>query len=91
MNNLLNINNNKYNSIVSSYILTNPNQLIDNKTNKFEIIVSKLETLSPLLTIKRGYTLTKLNNKVITSSKKVKKGDTIEIEFSDGTINSKVI
>ena len=91
MNNLLNINNNKYNSIVSSYILTNPIQLIDNKINKFEIIVSKLETLSPLLTIKRGYTLTKLNNKVITSSKKVKKGDTIEIEFSDGTINSKVI
>ena len=81
----------KYLEIKNSYILKNPYQLLDKKANKYLQIISKLETLSPLLTLKRGYTMTKLNDKVITSSKDVKKGDKLEIEFSDGIINTEVL
>ena len=81
----------KYLELKNSYIFKTPYQLIDKKANKYLQIVSKLETLSPLETIKRGYTMTKINNKVVTSSKKIKKGDHLEINFSDGTVEAEVV
>lgn len=89
--NLLTQKEKRFEKIKSSYILKNPYQLLDKKSNKYLQIISKLETLSPLLTLKRGYTMTKLNNKVLTSSKTVKKGDHLEVEFSDGLIHTEVI
>ena len=81
----------KYLELKNSYIFKTPFQLIDKKANKYLQIVSKLETLSPLETIKRGYTMTKKDNKVITSSKKIKKGDHLEINFSDGSVEAEVL
>ncbi|MBQ2909458.1 MAG: exodeoxyribonuclease VII large subunit [Bacilli bacterium] len=89
--NLVTIKEKKYLEIKNSYILKNPYQLLDKKSNKYLQLISKLETLSPLLTLKRGYTMTKVNNKVITSSKEIKKKDVIEVEFTDGTINAEVL
>ena len=77
--------------IKNSYIFQKPYQIIDNKSNKYLQLVSKLETLSPLKTLQRGYTITRTNNKVINSVKKIKKGDILEIEFNDGSIKSEVI
>ena len=81
----------KYLELKNSYIFKTPYQLIDKKANKYLQIVSKLETLSPLETIKRGYTMTKINNKVVTSSKNIKKGDHLQIDFSDGTVEAEVV
>lgn len=89
--NLVSIKEKKYLEIKNSYILKNPYQLLDKKANRYLQIISKLETLSPLLTLKRGYTMTKLNNKIITSSKNLKSGDELEIEFNDGKVNTKVL
>ena len=89
--NLVTIKEKKFLELKNSYILKNPYQLLDKKSNKYLQIISKLETLSPLLTLKRGYTMTKVNNKVITSSKDIKKKDIIEVEFTDGTINAEVL
>ena len=89
--NLVTIKEKKFLELKNSYILKNPYQLLDKKSNKYLQIISKLETLSPLLTLKRGYTMTKVNNKVITSSKDIQKKDIIEVEFSDGTINAEVL
>ena len=77
--------------IKQSYILQNPYQLLDKKSNQYLQILSKLETLSPLLTLKRGYTITKMNGKVISSCKKVHTGDAISIEFTDGNVDAKVV
>ena len=89
--NLVTIKEKQFDRIKSSYIFKNPYQLLDKKSNKYLQLISKLETLSPLLTLKRGYTMTKLNNKVLTSSKETKKGDKLEIEFSDGIVKTEVI
>ena len=89
--NLVNLKSKKLIEIKSSYIFKSPYKLLDNKANKYLNLVSKLETLSPLLTLQRGYTITKSEGKVISSSKKIKKGDKLNIEFSDGTINTEVI
>ncbi len=75
----------------NSYILKNPYQILDKKANKYLQLVSKLETLSPLLTLKRGYAITKKNDKVITSVREIKKNDCIEVEFSDGSIKASVL
>ena len=92
--NLINLTNVKEKELIrlkNSYVLQKPYQLLDKKSNKYLQLVSKLETLSPLLTLKRGYTITKIDNKVISSSKKIKKGEVINIEFTDGDINAEVL
>ena len=89
--NLVTIKEKQFDRIKSSYIFKNPYQLLDKKSNKYLQLISKLETLSPLLTLKRGYTMTKLDNKVLTSSKQAKKGDKLEIEFSDGKVQTEVM
>ena len=77
--------------VKNSYVLQKPYQLLDKKSNKYLQIISKLETLSPLLTLKRGYTISKIDNKVVDSCKKIKINDILSIEFQDGTVNAKVI
>ena len=76
--------------VKNSYILKNPHQLLEKKGNKYLQLVSKLETLSPLLTLQRGYTMTKKEGKVITKSTDVKKKNIIEIVFSDGSVNAEI-
>ena len=78
-NRLVLLNNNLNNSIL--------NRLTSEK-NRYLNTINKLEVLNPLLTIKRGYSITKINNKVITSTKDVKSKDKINIEVTDGTINA---
>ena len=91
LTNLIHIKEKNYQEIKSSIILQNPEILFDKKKNKYINIISKLETLSPLKTLKRGYTITKKDDKVITSIKNIKKGDNINIEFNDGNIAAKVV
>lgn len=89
--NLISLKEKQFLNIKNSYILANPFQLLDKKANRYLQIISKLETLSPLLTLQRGYTMAKIAGKVITSSKNIKKDSNLEIEFSDGSITAKVL
>jgi exodeoxyribonuclease VII large subunit len=73
------------------YTIRNPKALTKNKEQRFLEIFNKLELLNPMLTIKRGYTLTKKDGKVVSKSKDLEKGDRIEIEFSDGNVESEVV
>ena len=77
-------------SVKNSYALKSPFQILDKKANKYLQLVSKLETLSPLLTIKRGYSITRCGDKVVKSVRDVKRDDLLEIELSDGNIKTKV-
>ena len=55
----------------------------DNRTKYVELI-TKLDTLSPLKTLTRGYTLTEKDNKIVKSAKELKFGDRVKIRFYDG-------
>ena len=77
--------------IKHSNIFKNPNGVIKAKQEIYLLQLSKLEILNPLNTLKRGYTLAKSGGKVISSSKDLKSGDELEIEFDDGNVNTKVI
>lgn len=89
--NLTNVKEKQLISIKNSYILKNPFQLLDKKSNKYLQLVSKLETLSPLLTLKRGYSITRLNGKVVKKTRDLRKKDLIEVELTDGTVKAEII
>ncbi len=50
----------------------------------------RLEALSPKSVLKRGYTIVRKNNTIVTSAKRLNKGDTASIEFHDGNVATKV-
>lgn len=54
-------------------------------------LVSKLDTLSPLKTLSRGYSLIEKEGKIINSTKDVIKGDFINIKFKDGENKAQII
>ncbi len=76
---------------ISSYVFKEPTKILDEKKNKYVNLLGKLETLSPLKTLKRGYSITKKDDKILTSAKDFKKDDDITIEFNDGNVNAKVV
>lgn len=69
-----------------------PNQfLLEQKKNQYLQSIGKLEALNPLLTLKRGYTITKKGEKIVTSVKNLKSKDKIEITLQDGNIQAEII
>ena len=58
--------------IKESYVLKNPRLLYENKIKSLANIIDKLELVNPLGVLKRGYTVTYIDDKVLTSAKKVK-------------------
>lgn len=53
--------------------------------------ISKLDALSPLKTLTRGYCITQKEGSVVTSVKQVSQNDKLELQFSDGKIGAQVI
>ena len=66
------------------------NKLKSEKIKEIELI-SKLDALSPLKTLTRGYSIEQKDNGIVKSSKDLKKGDEINIRFSDGNTNAKIL
>ena len=61
------------------------------KKNKYNELIAKLDTLSPLKTLIRGYSIVEKEGKIIKSAKQVNKLDEISIKFIDGKIQAKVL
>ena len=85
------INNKNKIELLDSKLINSINNKYNTDKNNFVKILSKLEVLNPLLTIKRGYSIVRKNNKVVTSKKDLKKQDKVEIELTDGKVNLEVI
>lgn len=88
--NILETNKIKLFNIKNSYIIQNPNIIYERSRNKLNSLIDKCTILNPIETLKRGYTITKLNEKIITSINMVKTNDIITINVSDGSITAEV-
>ena len=64
--------------------------LIDNKKNNYINLLSKLEVLNPVTTLKRGYSVTRVGDKIITNIGDIKVNDILVTEVSNGKIESTV-
>ena len=58
---------------------------------KYIELVSKLDTLSPLKTLTRGYSIIENNKKIIKSVNEIKTGDKINIRLVDGNRQAEVL
>lgn len=66
------------------------NKIKDNKTKMIEQI-AKLDALSPLKTLTRGYIIVQKDTKTINSIKLLKKGDKVNLKFIDGDKSAEII
>ena len=89
---LRNINDNylKIDSYVKRLENTIKVQQKEEKTKYIEL-VSKLDALSPLKTLTRGYSIAEQNNKIIKSAKELNTGDKIDIRFVDGKREAEIL
>ena len=67
------------------------NRILEMKSTRYVSLLDKMEALNPVRTIKRGYTITKFNNKTIKSINDIKKGNIITTELVDGILTSQIM
>ena len=53
-------------------------------------LVTKLDSLSPLKTLTRGYSIMEKDGKVVKSVKDISAGDDVDIRLIDGTAKAKI-
>lgn len=53
--------------------------------------IQVLESVSPTQILKRGYSFTTFNNKIVSDAKSLNKGDQVDISFSTGSVTAEVI
>ena len=59
--------------------------------NNFKTMVSKLDALSPLKTLARGYVIIEQEKKIIKYAKDLKKDDNVKLNFADGKKEAKIL
>ena len=90
MLNKVNTYNQKLVYLKSSYILKNPESLYKDKKNNLGVLLEKLELVSPIHVLKRGYSVTKQDNKVITSIKDITTNKPLIVKLQDGEVETEV-
>ena len=76
--------------ILKQKLENNIQKVLENEQHRYLHALNKLEILNPLLTIKRGYSITRNQDHVVTSIQQVKPHDKLKIEVTDGLIEARV-
>ncbi len=61
------------------------------QTHKLELVDRTLAAADPTVILKRGYSLTRQNGRVVKGASALKKGDRLTTVFADGSIESEII
>jgi len=80
----------KFDLLKNNYLLNNPSVLYKDKQKYLNNLIEKLELINPLGVLKRGYSLTLINDRVVNTIKKVNVGDEVIIKLSDGEFTSTI-
>ena len=67
------------------------NKIKEKNKNKYIELVSKLDTLSPLKTLTRGYSIIEKDGKIVKSITDLQAEDEISIRLKDGEKQAKII
>lgn len=59
-------------------------------TSEFTMLCLKLDSLSPLKVLARGYSITKIDDKIITDTKDLSIGDSISLQFANGNAKAEI-
>ena len=80
----------RYNNLINKRVIKHPEEMLIPYKNQMELVINKLELLNPLNVLKKGYTVTEVNNKPLKSIKDVKVKDELKIKVFDGEIDAVV-
>ena len=72
----------------SDQLSTTVNQQLQQQQNNLKLIETKLQLLDPQQLLRKGYSFTTHNGKLVTSITQLAPGDTITTTLADGTIDS---
>jgi len=67
------------------------NKKVKDKKMKFLNSVTKLDVLSPLKTLSRGYCIAEIDNKIVTKAESLQTDMQIELKFQDGQAKAKIL
>lgn len=83
--NLFTINQNNHLNLINQSMEQLMKQKMKYEQERFYYLVSKLNTLSPLTTLERGYAIILKDEKVISKADDLKSGDKVEIKMKGGS------
>ncbi len=84
-------NKNRTEEIVTRVLPGNTINLLRKKTDKLVLLQKTVGLVDPRNVLRKGYTIVLRNGKIVKSIKNIEPGDTLDTEFHDGRINSKVL
>jgi len=77
--------------LLQNRLVTAQSQCINRNNQRYIALTAKLDAMSPLKVLSRGYAIAQTTEQaVIRSVKQVKQGDKIDISFNDGTLSATV-
>ena len=71
--------------------VTGSANLINTCMHRLEVIEKVVAAADPVLILKRGYTLTRVNGRVVREAARLHKGDRLTTSFPDGVVDSEII
>ncbi|MDE7350659.1 MAG: hypothetical protein K2N25_06295, partial [Muribaculaceae bacterium] len=73
---------------IAASVRTAATGLLEKEKSRLDSLERLTEVLSPTSTLKRGYSITRINGKAITDPKTVSPGEIIETQTAEGTLIS---
>lgn len=80
-----------YLNSINEKLNDNFKRILTNNSSEFAMICSKIDALSPLKVLSRGYSITKKDGIVVNHCEALKNGDRVSIQFADGTVDAEII
>lgn len=81
----------KYFRVENSYVLNNPEVMYQFKGQRLQGLIEKLEVLNPLNTLKRGYAIVRMDNRVVRDVLDIKVDSELKISLNHGEVLTKVV
>ncbi len=76
---------------LNEHLNINFKNYLTNYSSSFAILCSKLDSLSPLKVLSRGYSIVKKNNDIVTDIHQLNETDIITIQFENGTVKAEIV
>ena len=77
--------------IASNQMKQNMQNLFADKVHRYEVLVAKLNGLSPTAKLVKGFGYISMDEKPVTSVENVKAGDNLRVTIHDGEIDAQII
>lgn len=77
--------------LLQNRLVSAQTRTVDQKKQQFVRLTAKLDAMSPLKVLTRGYSITMKDDHVLVSVKQVNPGDSVSISLSDGVVTANVL